>query len=79
MPGYLERDLRKFLECGILAHGSARARCERCGHDFLGCVVVQGTRGVPRLQYSMPGGDGGAHSGACISSSGSAAAGAGAV
>ena len=26
-PGYVERDLRKFLECGILAHGFARARC----------------------------------------------------
>ncbi len=27
VPGYVERDLRKFLECGILAHGFARARC----------------------------------------------------
>ena len=26
VPGYVERDLRKFLECGILAHGFARAR-----------------------------------------------------
>jgi hypothetical protein len=32
---YVERDLRKFLECGILAHGFARARCEKCGEDFL--------------------------------------------
>ncbi len=30
VPGYVERDLRKFLECGILAHGFARARCEKC-------------------------------------------------
>ncbi len=27
VPGYVERDLRKFLECGILAHGFAWARC----------------------------------------------------
>ncbi len=26
VPGYAERDLRKFIECGILAHGFARAR-----------------------------------------------------
>ena len=26
VPGYVERDLRKFLECGILAHGFARAQ-----------------------------------------------------
>ena len=26
VPGYVERDLRKFLECGILALGFARPR-----------------------------------------------------
>ena len=26
VPGYVERDLRKFPECGMLAHGFARAR-----------------------------------------------------
>gem|GEM_PF-2493156 len=35
VPGYVERDLRKFLECGILAHGFARARCEQCDQGFL--------------------------------------------
>ena len=30
VPAYVERDLRKYLECGILAHGFARARCEQC-------------------------------------------------
>ena len=35
VPAYVERNLRKFLECGILAHGFARARCEKCGQDFL--------------------------------------------
>ena len=35
VPGYVERDLREFLECGSLAHGFARARCEQCGKEFL--------------------------------------------
>ena len=26
---------RRYLECGILAFGFARARCKNCGHDFL--------------------------------------------
>ncbi len=30
-----EREFRRTLECGILAHGFARARCADCGHDFL--------------------------------------------
>jgi hypothetical protein len=33
-PG-IERDFRGYLECGILAHGFARARCEECGHERL--------------------------------------------
>lgn len=35
IPRFVERDLRKYLDCGILAHGFARARCGGCGHDFL--------------------------------------------
>ncbi len=35
VPTYVERDLRKYLECGILAHWFARVRCEKCGQDFL--------------------------------------------
>jgi len=31
VPRYIERGLRKFLECGILAHGFARAYCDHCG------------------------------------------------
>lgn len=45
MPAYVERDLRKFLECGVLAHGFARARCEKCGRDFLVAYSCKG-RGV---------------------------------
>jgi hypothetical protein len=35
LPGYVERDFRKYLDCGILARGFARARCKNCGHDYL--------------------------------------------
>jgi hypothetical protein len=27
VPGYVERELQRYLECGILAYGFARARC----------------------------------------------------
>jgi hypothetical protein len=35
VPAHVEREFRRYLECGILAHGFARARCGQCGHDFL--------------------------------------------
>jgi Putative transposase/Transposase zinc-binding domain len=34
-PAYVEQAFRRYLECGILAHGFARAFCAACGHDFL--------------------------------------------
>ncbi len=42
---YVERELRQYLECGILAHGFARAHCPECGHDFLVAFSYKG-RGV---------------------------------
>jgi hypothetical protein len=45
MPGFVERDFRRYLACGILAHGFARARCSECGHDVLIAFSCQG-RGV---------------------------------
>jgi hypothetical protein len=35
LPEWVERDFRGYLECGILAHGFARARCEDRGHERL--------------------------------------------
>ena len=35
VPVYVEHDLRKYLTCGILAHGFARAFCDKRGQDFL--------------------------------------------
>ena len=34
-PAYVEQAFRRYLDCGILAHGFARAFCAECGHDFL--------------------------------------------
>ena len=45
VPEYAEREFRRYLECGILAHGFTRARCGQCGHDFLIAFSCKG-RGV---------------------------------
>ena len=44
-PAHVEREFRRYLEYGILAHGFARARCAGCGHDFLVAFSCKG-RGV---------------------------------
>jgi hypothetical protein len=33
VPRFVERELRSFLECGILAHGFLRVHCDDCGKD----------------------------------------------
>jgi Putative transposase/Transposase zinc-binding domain len=43
VPEYVEREFRRYLDCGILAHGFAR--CGQCGHDFLIAFSCKG-RGV---------------------------------
>jgi hypothetical protein len=45
VTAYVERELRGYLTCGILAHGFARARCAGCGHDFLVAFSCKG-RGI---------------------------------
>ncbi len=42
---YVEHDLCKFLQCGILAHGFARVRCETCAENFLIAYSCKG-RGI---------------------------------
>jgi len=42
---HAERELRRSLECGVLAYGFARVRCDDCGHDFLVAFSCKG-RGV---------------------------------
>ena len=33
VPRFVERELRSFLECGILARGFLRVHCDDCGED----------------------------------------------
>jgi hypothetical protein len=35
IPGWVEKDFRAYLSCGILAHGFARIRCGDCGTERL--------------------------------------------
>ena len=35
VPRFLERELRAYLECGLLCYGFVRLRCVACGHDRL--------------------------------------------
>jgi len=46
-PAYVEGEFRRYLECGILAHGFARARCGECGHDFLIAFSCKGRAVCP--------------------------------
>jgi hypothetical protein len=45
VAAHIKQDFRKYLECGILAHGFARARCVGCGYDFLIASSCKG-RGI---------------------------------
>jgi len=35
LPGHVERELRSYVDCGILARGFARVRCPGCGFERL--------------------------------------------
>jgi len=37
---YVRQAFRKYLECGIFAHGFARARCDACGRAASGDYLV---------------------------------------
>ncbi|URD45712.1 transposase zinc-binding domain-containing protein (plasmid) [Pseudomonas sp. BYT-5] len=41
----MRKAFAKYLECGIFAHGFARARCGDCGHDYFVAFSCKG-RGV---------------------------------
>jgi hypothetical protein len=45
VPGYVEEELRGYLECGILYFGFARALCTGCGRGFIVAFSCKG-RGV---------------------------------
>ncbi len=39
---FVERELRAYLNCGVLAHGFLRVRCDGCGHDRLVAFSCKG-------------------------------------
>jgi hypothetical protein len=45
VPGYVEEELRGYLECGLLCFGFARALCTGCGQGFFVAFSCKG-RGV---------------------------------
>ena len=42
IPAWVEEEFRRYLTCGILAHGFARASCPACGHNFLVAFSCKG-------------------------------------
>ncbi len=42
---FVRKAFAKYLECGIFAHGFARARCDDCGHNYFVAFSCKG-RGV---------------------------------
>jgi len=41
---FVERELRSFLECGILAHDFLRVHCNACGKDRIVPFSVKDSR-----------------------------------
>ena len=45
IPGFVEREFRAFLDCGVFARGLIRVHCDSCGLDrvvgFSGLVTGQ--------------------------------------
>jgi len=42
LPGFIEREFRRYLACGQLALGFARVRCPSCGHERLVAFSCKG-------------------------------------
>src|SRR2546426_11649143 len=47
LPGFVVNEFRKFLRCGVLAHGFARVRCGDCAFERLG--LLQRARDLSEL------------------------------
>ena len=42
LPRFVERELREFLTCGVMAHGFARFRCDGCAREMLVAFSCKG-------------------------------------
>src|SRR6266498_4124540 len=47
LPTFVERELRAYLDCGILARGFARVRCPDCGFEKAGGLLLPEVPGEP--------------------------------
>jgi hypothetical protein len=47
VPRFVERELRGFLRCGILAHGFVRVHCDDCGLDRVVAFSCKGRSFCP--------------------------------
>ncbi len=47
VPRFVERELRAYLECGLLCYGFVRLRCVACGHDRLVAFSCKSTDFTP--------------------------------
>lgn len=54
ISGVTEREFHRYVECGILALGFARAHCAECGRDFLR-VFLQGSWRLSVLHHTAYG------------------------
>jgi hypothetical protein len=51
VPGFVVNEFRKFLRCGVLAHGFARVRCGDCAFERLVRFSLRGC--VPRIAHGL--------------------------
>jgi hypothetical protein len=42
VPRFVEKELRAFLKCGVLAHGFCRFKCAVCSHERLVALSCKG-------------------------------------
>lgn len=49
-PRFIERTFRRYLQCGIFAHGFCRLRCSECGKDMLLPFSCKGRGVCPSCQ-----------------------------
>lgn len=47
VPAFVARELTRYLECGILAHGFVRVRCPACTHERLVAFSCKGSGFCP--------------------------------
>jgi len=51
VPAFVERELREFLTCGVMARGFARFRCDGCAREIL---VAFSCKGAPEPDADGP-------------------------